>query len=421
MSLRQLFLDGEPDLPRLYAYPDGRWLRANMVATADGAASLAGVTQGISSDTDRRVFALLRTLCDVILVGASTAREEKYKPARPQELWSHLRAGRPPTPPIAVVTGRLDLDPDSPLITAAPRDARTILITTASAPAARRDQLARHAEIIVAGQDTVDLATAVDALAERGHRRMLAEGGPHLLAQLAEAGLLDELCLTIGPLMAGPGAPRIVAGTPGTGTATPLPLTLAHVLEDESFLLCRYIRKDGLWAGQQAPLEPGCHRRGAVVDAELGVDVQQVRLDRGLADEQAGGGLAVRAALRDQAQDVEFALAERFPGRLPDLAEEPGGDRGRQDGLAAARSTASRPLAASPATSNSPLASKMPRSPSRTTGWSSAISSRMVWLTSTPQPRSPAATGPAEWRAGWPIRRCPPPVLTRSPAARPAG
>ncbi|HMI25593.1 MAG TPA: dihydrofolate reductase family protein, partial [Streptosporangiaceae bacterium] len=117
MSLRQLFSD-EPDLPGLYGYPDGRWLRANMVATADGAASLNGVTQGISSDTDRRVFALLRTLCDVILVGASTVREEKYKPARSQELWSHLREGRPPTPPIAVVSRRLDLDPDSSLITA---------------------------------------------------------------------------------------------------------------------------------------------------------------------------------------------------------------------------------------------------------------------------------------------------------------
>ena len=134
VSLRQLFSDREPDLPRLYAYPDGHWLRANMVATADGAASLNGVTQGISSDTDRRVFALLRTLCDVILVGASTVREEKYKPARPQELWSHLREGRPPTPPIAVVSRRLDLDPDSPLITAAPAHARTIVITTASAP-----------------------------------------------------------------------------------------------------------------------------------------------------------------------------------------------------------------------------------------------------------------------------------------------
>jgi riboflavin biosynthesis pyrimidine reductase len=246
VTLRQLYSDREPDLPRLYAYPEGHWLRANMVATADGAASLNGLTQGISSDTDRRVFALLRTLCDVILVGASTVREEKYKPARPQELWSHLREGRPTTtPPIAVVSRRLDLDPDSPLITAAPPHARTIVITTASAPEARRGLVARFAEVIIAGQDTVDLTTAVDELSKRGHRRMLAEGGPRLLAQLAEAGLLDELCLTIGPLMAGPGAPRIVAGTPGTGpVATPLPLTLAHVLEDDGFLLCRYIRKD---------------------------------------------------------------------------------------------------------------------------------------------------------------------------------
>ena len=245
MSLRELFSDREPDLPRLYAYPDGHWLRANMVATADGAASLNGLTQGISSDTDRRVFALLRTLCDVILVGASTVREEKYQPARPRELWSHLREGRPPTPPIAVVSRRLDLDPDSPLITAAPAHARTIVITTASAPDARRDQLGRYAEIIIAGQDAVDLRTAVDALAERGHRRMLAEGGPHLLAQLVEAGLLDELCLTIGPQMAGPGAGRIVAGAgTGPGLSGSLPLRLAHVLEDQGFLLCRYVRND---------------------------------------------------------------------------------------------------------------------------------------------------------------------------------
>ena len=144
-----------------------------------------------------------------------------------------------------MVTGRLDLDPGGPLITAAPAYARTIVITTASAPAARRDQLGRHAEIIIAGQDTVDLRTAVDALAERGHRRMLAEGGPHLLAQLVEAGLLDELCLTIGPQMAGPGADRIVAGAgTGSGFSGPLPLRLAHVLEDQGFLLCRYVRKD---------------------------------------------------------------------------------------------------------------------------------------------------------------------------------
>ena len=144
-----------------------------------------------------------------------------------------------------MISRRLDLDPDSPLITAAPAHARTIVITVAQAPADRRAELARHADVIVAGEETVDLQAAVGALAERGYRRLLAEGGPHLLAQLLETGLLDELCLTIGPLMAGPGAPRIVTGAPGTDpVATPLPLTLAHVLEDDGFLLCRYTRKD---------------------------------------------------------------------------------------------------------------------------------------------------------------------------------
>jgi len=243
VSLRQLFpvAADHPDLVELYAYPDGQWLRANMVSSADGASSLNGVTRGISSRTDRRVFALLRTLCDVILVGASTVREEKYKPARTRELWSHLRDGRPPTPPIAVVSRRLDLDPDSPLISAAPEHARTIVITVAQAPADRRAALARHADVIVAGDETVDPKAAVRALADRGHRRMLAEGGPRLLAHLLEAGLLDELCLTISPLLAGPGASRIVAGP--HAAAPPRPLTLAHVLEDEGFLLTRYTTK----------------------------------------------------------------------------------------------------------------------------------------------------------------------------------
>jgi riboflavin biosynthesis pyrimidine reductase len=71
---------------------------------------------------------------------------------------------------------------------------------------------------------------------------MLTEGGPHLLAQIAAAGLLDELCLTIGPLLAGPGADRIVAGHQSAASAQLL--TLAHVLEDNGYLFCRYTSKD---------------------------------------------------------------------------------------------------------------------------------------------------------------------------------
>ena len=110
--MRQLFpvAADSPDLPGLYAYPAGPWLRANMVSSVDGAATLDGATRALSSETDRHVFALLRTLSDVVVVGAATVREEHYNPVRPRELWRHLRAGRPATPPIAVVSGRLDLD-----------------------------------------------------------------------------------------------------------------------------------------------------------------------------------------------------------------------------------------------------------------------------------------------------------------------
>ena len=230
------------DLAALYAYPAGRWLRANMVSSADGAAYLDGATAGLSSEGDRHVFALLRTLADVIVVGASTVRAERYAPVRPRELWRHLREGRPPTPPIAVITARLDLDPASRLIATAPPHARTIVITTAQASPRRRADLAERADVIVAGEQAVDLKAAIDALAERGHQRMLTEGGPRLLGQLVAAGLLDELCLTIGPLLAGPGADRIVSGSaPGV---PPLPLTVGHVLEDNGFLLCRYTMKD---------------------------------------------------------------------------------------------------------------------------------------------------------------------------------
>lgn len=252
-----------PDLPGLYAYPDSRWLRANMVASADGAGTLGGVTSHLSSDADRRLFALLRVLSDVIVVGAATVREEKYKPARPPpERWRGLRDGRAPTPPIAVVSARLDLDLGGPLIAGAPPHARTIVITTARAPADRRAELARHADVIVAGNVTVDLKAAAGALASRGHRRMLCEGGPHLLAQLVEAGLLDELCLTTGPLIAGPGPDRILAGVPGPAARSlPLPLILAHVLEDDGFLFCRYVSKDHLARTSRAACpSPGTRR-----------------------------------------------------------------------------------------------------------------------------------------------------------------
>jgi riboflavin biosynthesis pyrimidine reductase len=234
-------------LGALYAYPDAAasaspWLRASMVASVDGAASLVGRSGGLSGDADRLVFSVLRSLADVILVGAGTARAEGYRPVRDSEVWPALRAGRAPVPPIAVVTGKLDLSEDAPLL-AGTGQARTIVLTTEATPAARRAAVARRADVVVAGPDAVSPAAAVGALAARGYRRVLVEGGPGLLGQITAAGLLDEICVTVSPVLEGGHAGRIMAAPqdrPGVATG----LRLAHVLEDHGFLLCRYLRAD---------------------------------------------------------------------------------------------------------------------------------------------------------------------------------
>jgi len=251
--VRQLFPAGGPPgdvdpgrLAGLYAYPPVRtvgrpWVRANMVASVDGAASVGGRSGGLSGAADRQIFHLLRSIADVILVGAGTARAEHYGPAQPASIRPELRAGRTATPPIAVVSGRLDLDPRLELLTAAPPDARTIVITCHRAPEKQRAAVAECAEVLVVGEEHVDLKAALDALAAHGYRRVLTEGGPHLLGQLAAQGLLDELCLTISPLLAGknagPGPTQIVDGAAIPGG---LPLRLGHLMEDEGFLLGRY-------------------------------------------------------------------------------------------------------------------------------------------------------------------------------------
>jgi riboflavin biosynthesis pyrimidine reductase len=235
--------DDDLDLPALaaaYAYPRERWLRANFVSSADGAAHLDGLSGGLSSAADKRVFGILRVLTDVVLVGAGTARDEGYKPARRRDSLASLRAGRPEAPPIALVTRSLGLDLDAPLFTEAAADARTIVITCAASDAGLRAEAAKVADVIVAGDESVDLAAAVTELAGRGLSRVLCEGGPHLLADLKAAGLVDELCLSLSPVLAGPGASRIVAGQHSPAR----PLALKQVIADDGFLFCRYFAEE---------------------------------------------------------------------------------------------------------------------------------------------------------------------------------
>jgi len=219
------------------------WLRANMVSSADGAAWLNGRSGGLSGPADRMVFTVLRSLSDLILVGAGTATTERYRPAQADELWAQLRPPGAPVPAIAVVTATLSLDPDCQLLTGAAPGAQTIVITAASAPADRKAAVARHARIIEAGQQRVDLVAAVGELHRLGYAGILTEGGPTLLGHLADAGLLDELCLTTSPVLATGSASRIVTAPAAAADGKISRLSLRHVLADESFLLSRYIRE----------------------------------------------------------------------------------------------------------------------------------------------------------------------------------
>ena len=207
--------------------PGGRpWVLANMVASVDGQAAVEGRTSPLSGPADRSVFRLLRSVADVVLVGAGTVRIERYGPA----------VGPDPSP-IAVVSRSLDLDWEGRLFHGAER---TMVLTCEAAEPDRRRRVAEVAEVIVAGDERVDLAWALDELGRRGHRLVLCEGGPHLLNELVVADLIDELCLTVSPLLVGTRGPGLLAGVE---RASPAPLRLASVLEDDHSLLLRYLRR----------------------------------------------------------------------------------------------------------------------------------------------------------------------------------
>lgn len=195
------------------ASSDGEvWVRAIFVSSVDGAATRSGHAGGLGNETDRQLFSLNRALADVILVGAGTARIEGYGPAEDDPQWRHLRAGRTLTAPLAVVSARLELDFDSELFVSAPEYARTIVITCDNAPHVARRRAEQVAEVIVAGEDSVDLPSAIGALESKGLARIVCEGGPHLFTDLLAAGQVDELCLTRSPSLISGNGPRIVRG-----------------------------------------------------------------------------------------------------------------------------------------------------------------------------------------------------------------
>lgn len=226
--MRRLVPDpgGPVDLRSAYEVPEGRHVRVNFASSADGAVTVDGRSRGLSSDADRELFHLLRSMSDVVLVGAGTVRAENYGGAR--------EAGGT-TPPIAVVSRSLDLDPAARLFT--DTQVRPLVLTCDRSPTDRREALTAVADVVVAGDEDVDLDAALAQLAERGLRRVICEGGPHLFGWLLAADLVDELCLTVAPLLAGGTAGRIVAGLASQVTE---PMQLLHVLDNDGHLFLRY-------------------------------------------------------------------------------------------------------------------------------------------------------------------------------------
>ena len=206
--------------PDLYAYPDTDrpWLRTNFVSTVDGAAhDVSGVTASLGGDADHEVFQLLRKLADVVMVGAGTARIEKYRSS---------------SKPLALVSRRLDI-PDRII------GPSLIVITTTDAPSDRVASLrAAGVEVMAYGEIDIEWSAVLDDFDARGWRHILCEGGPTLHGDLVSKDLVDEVCLTIAPTLTSGDAPRIAHSR----RAVDHGMTLGHAVPVGDVLLTRWVR-----------------------------------------------------------------------------------------------------------------------------------------------------------------------------------
>lgn len=220
---------GADDLLDLYGTP-GAYVRSGMLVSLDGATSSGGTSRGLQRPGDVAVLVALRAVADAVVVGAGTARSEAYGPVRLSERSAAWRRshGRSRAVPLVVVSRSLDVPADAPWL----QQGRPVVLTCAASPVERREALGARADVVVAGDDVVDLPAAAAALAERGLQRLLCEGGPSLLGDVVRAGLLTEVCATLSPVLAGAGA-----GMLGGALAAPVDLDLLHVLREGSTLL----------------------------------------------------------------------------------------------------------------------------------------------------------------------------------------
>lgn len=215
-----------------------------MVASIDGATAVEGRSGGLGGPADKEVFRALRGMADAIVVAAGTVRAETYGPPRTSpEIQAHRTAiGQRPHPRIAIVSGSLDLDPTAPLFVEAPDPP---LILTVDDPSPDRvEALSGLAELVGCGAERVDLGRAGTALAAAGIRRAVVEGGPALNGQLVLEGMVDEVNLTISPLLVAGDSARVAEGA--EAAVPPQGMVLAHLWEADELLFARYV--SAAWA-----------------------------------------------------------------------------------------------------------------------------------------------------------------------------
>ncbi|MBM7505520.1 pyrimidine reductase family protein [Agromyces aurantiacus] len=220
------------------ARAEAAFCRVNMISSLDGAATLGGRSGTLGDAQDQRLMSVLRSHADVVLVGSGTVAAEGYggaAVAEPDAAWRTAR-GRDPQPRFAVVSSRLAFEPSDPFFAEALT--RPIVVTNARAPRERRDALSGVADVVIAGDERVDLRAALDALAARGLRSVLSEGGPGLFGALAEADLVDEACVTVSPTLVAGDAPRIASSAHEVARS----LRLVHAIAGERMLFVRYAR-----------------------------------------------------------------------------------------------------------------------------------------------------------------------------------
>ncbi|MFI8592162.1 pyrimidine reductase family protein [Dietzia maris] len=214
------------------------WVTGHMVSGLDGTAAVDGRVGALSTRPDQKLFRRMRQIADVVLVGAETARLEGYGPIRlSEQAQAERRAlGKPPNPPIAVVSRSLEIDSATSLFADVGEDAPTMVVTCAGADGERRAEVEDFAEVIVAGEESVEPASALRAFADRGHEVVLCEGGPTWLGELVAADRLDELLLSISPMMGGDPLPVSVT-PPGAGIAR---FGLKGIMAEDDTLFLRY-------------------------------------------------------------------------------------------------------------------------------------------------------------------------------------